>query len=59
MKKLLCTTAVICMLVSLAACGSKPQEEPAAGFKPALDTKTSCNITVAGSYDNCEALEAE
>ncbi len=59
MKKLLCTTAVICMLVSLAACGSKPQEEPAAGFKPALDTKTSCNITVAGSYDNFEALEAE
>ena len=59
MKKLLSTITVICMVVSLAACGSKPQEEPAAGFKPALDTKTSCNITVAGSYDNFEALEAE
>ena len=59
MKKLLSTITVICLVVSLAACGSKPQEEPAAGFKPALDTKTSCNITVAGSYDNFEALEAE
>ena len=60
MKKLLCTILTICMLVSLTACGSsKPQEEGAAGFKPAFDTKTSCKITVAGSYDNFEALEAE
>ena len=59
MKKLLCMITVICMLVSLAACASKPQEETAAGFNPALDTSTSCNITVAGNYDNFEALEAE
>ncbi len=58
MKKLLCTILIICMLVSLTSCNSKPQEK-AVEFKPALDTKTSCKITVAGSYDNFEALEAE
>ena len=62
MKKLFCTVLFICTLVLLTACGSKPKEEnttAAAGFKPALDTKRSCKITVAGSYDNFEALEAE
>ena len=59
MKKLLCIILVVCMLVSLMACGGKPQEETSAGFKPALDANTSCSITVAGSYDNFEALEAE
>ncbi len=58
MKKLFCIILVICALVSLPGCGSKPQEATAAGFKPALDTKTSCEITVVGSYDNFEALEA-
>ena len=28
-------------------------------FTPALDTATKCTISVAGSYDNFEALEAE
>ena len=59
MKKLLCTVLVICMLISLAACGGKKQEAAAEGFKPDLDTKTSCSIKVVGSYDNFEALEAE
>ena len=59
MKKMICIILLICTLVSLTACGSKPQEAPAAGFKPALDTGTSCSITVVGSYDNFEALEAE
>ena len=59
MKKLLCAVLVICMAVSLTACSKKPQEETTAGFRPALDTKTKCRITVAGSYDNFEALEAE
>ena len=59
MKKLLCAVLAICTLVSLTACGSKPQENTAAGFQPALDTETGCRITVAGSYDNFEALEAE
>ena len=60
MKKLLSVILIICTLVTLSACGSKPQEDQtAAGFQPALDTKTSCSITVVGSYDNFEALEAE
>ena len=59
MKKLICIILAACTAVSLAACGGKPQEETSAGFKPALDTNTSCSITVAGSYDNFEALEAE
>ncbi|MBR0130690.1 MAG: carbohydrate ABC transporter substrate-binding protein [Firmicutes bacterium] len=59
MKKLLCTIMAICMILSLAACGEKPQEAVDEGFKPALDTETSCKITVAGNYDNFEALEAE
>ncbi len=59
MKKLLSIFLVICAAVSLAACSGKPKEETAAGFKPALDTNTSCSITVVGSYDNFEALEAE
>ena len=59
MKKLLCIILVIFTLVSLTACGGKPQEETAAGFKPSLNTSTSCSITVVGSYDNFEALEAE
>lgn len=59
MKKLLCIVLAICVLGLLTACGAKPQEKAAEGFKPALDTKTNCKITVAGSYDNFEALEAE
>lgn len=59
MKKLACIILIVCTLVSLTACGGKKEEESAAGFKPVLDTETSCNITVAGSYDNFEALEAE
>ncbi|MCR5663766.1 MAG: ABC transporter substrate-binding protein [Oscillospiraceae bacterium] len=59
MKKFLCVILLISTLVSLTACGGKPQEETAAEFKPSLDTDTSCSITVVGSYDNFEALEAE
>ena len=61
MKKLFYIIFAICMIVLLTACGSKTQKEKetAAGFKPALDTKQSGKITVAGSYDNFEALEAE
>ena len=60
MKKLLCIILALCMVVSLAACsGGGTQEESSAGYEPALDTETSCSITVVGSYDNFEALEAE
>ncbi|MBQ6364961.1 MAG: carbohydrate ABC transporter substrate-binding protein [Oscillospiraceae bacterium] len=62
MKKTLCMFLAMLMVLSLAACGTEKQEAPAAvaeGFRPALDTSTSCHITVAGGYDNFEALEAE
>ena len=55
MKKLLCMVLIVCTLVLSAACGDKKKQE----FRPALDKETSCSITVAGSYDNFEALEAE
>ena len=58
MKKLFCIILITCMLVSLSACGGQTNEETAE-FKPALDVEKSCSITVAGSYDNFEALEAE
>ncbi len=58
MKKLLCAILTICMILPLTSCKQKEQEETA-GFKPALDTKQSCKITVVGNYDNFEALEAE
>ena len=59
MKKILCVILALCMVVSLTACGEKTKEKTAAEFKPALDTNTSCSITVAGSYNNFEALETE
>ena len=60
MKKLICVILTLCTLFLLTACSSKqPEESPAAGFKPSLSKDTSCKITVAGSYDNFEALEAE
>ncbi|MBR0417102.1 MAG: carbohydrate ABC transporter substrate-binding protein [Firmicutes bacterium] len=57
MKKILCIALVLCIALSMAACSKKQDDK--AGFKPALDTKTECSITIAGSYDNFEALEAE
>ncbi|MBR3640791.1 MAG: carbohydrate ABC transporter substrate-binding protein [Oscillibacter sp.] len=59
MKKLLSVVLAVCAVVSLSSCGAKPQEAPAAGFQPALDVAASCSVTVAGAYDNFEALEAE
>ena len=60
MKKTLCLLLSVLMILGLAACGSEKQEPVAEeGFKPSLDTSTSCNINVAGGYDNFEALEVE
>ena len=59
MKKLICTILVMSMVLSLTACGGKTPAEESEGFVPALDTATECSITIAGSYDNFEALEAE
>jgi multiple sugar transport system substrate-binding protein len=60
MKKTVCLLLTVLMIFGLTSCGSKPQQPVAEeGFKPALDTAASCNITVAGGYSNFEALEAE
>ena len=52
--------AILAMLITfgLAACSSGNKEAETTGFKPALDTNTSCQIVVVGSYNNFEALEA-
>ncbi|MBQ7435723.1 MAG: carbohydrate ABC transporter substrate-binding protein [Oscillospiraceae bacterium] len=60
MKKMMCMLLALLMILSLTACGQKKQEEPAEeGFRPAMDTSTSSHISIAGSYNNFEALEAE
>lgn len=69
MKKTLVRPLVLLTMLALAlglfACGDSGQkttggEENAQKdeFVPALDTETTCSITVAGSYSNFEALEA-
>ena len=60
MKKTMCMFLAVLMILGLAACGSEKQDAGAEeGFRPALDTSVSCHISVAGGYNNFEALEAE
>ena len=59
MKKLFCIILSIIMIVTFTACSGTTEDASDAGFQPLLDQETSCSITVAGSYDNFEALEAE
>ena len=69
MKKMMRMLLTVPVILSLAACGTAMQpgagtaaeQEAAAeeGFVPSLDTSAGGRITVAGSYDNFEALEAE
>ena len=60
MKKTMCMFLAVLMLLGLAACGSEKQDAGTEdGFRPALDTSVSCHISVAGGYNNFEALEAE
>ena len=48
------------MVLGLSACGSKEQETTTAGgFQPSLDTSSKSQISIAGGYDNFEALETE
>ncbi|MDO4797300.1 MAG: ABC transporter substrate-binding protein [Coriobacteriales bacterium] len=55
------------VLVALAACAASPESSGTApeqageqkSFTPSLDTNTKTSISVVGSYDNFEALEAE
>ena len=60
MKKLICMFLSLMMIPGMAACGAKKKKaEAEEGFKPSLDTSTSCHINISGGYDNFEALEAE
>lgn len=60
MKKIICIMLAALMILALTACGSEKQKETTEeGFKPALDSSAECRITVAGGYDNFEALETE
>ena len=60
MKKTMCLVLAMLMVLSLAACGSETQEATTEeGFQPSLDTSISCHISVAGGYNNFEALETE
>ncbi|MBR2524189.1 MAG: carbohydrate ABC transporter substrate-binding protein [Clostridiales bacterium] len=59
MKKIISALLTVSMLMGLAACDSEQQGNADEGFKPSLDTSAVCNISIAGGYDNFEALEAE
>ena len=60
MKKTMCVILSALMMTGLAACNSaKPEETETKVFKPSMDTSTSCHISIAGGYDNFEALETE
>jgi len=59
MKKVFSAVLAGLLAVVSMACISQVQAEAAGTFEPMLDTDTSCEITVIGSYSNFEALEAE
>ena len=60
MKKTLCILLAALMLVGLAACGAEKKESKTEeGFAPSLDKSAQSQITIAGGYDNFEALETE
>ena len=50
----------VVMLLGLTSCiTATPKESEQKEFKPALDASVTCNIKIAGGYDNFEALETE
>ena len=59
MKKMICAILAAMLAVVSMACITQAQEGSGGAFEPMLDTETSCEITVIGSYSNFEALEAE
>lgn len=60
MKKTISILLAILLILGLTACGAEKEKATnEEGFKPALDSSTKCRITVAGGYDNFEALETE
>ncbi len=61
-KKLALCAALLVLALCFTACGNKDTDKSKqnpAGFAPKLDPKTACSITVAGHYENFEALETE
>ncbi len=52
---------LLAMVLCLSACASKEtqKESGSTGFSPRLDTNTESSLTVAGHYNNFEALEEE
>ena len=59
MKRIIATALSIFTVVFMAACDAQKPVAADKEFTPSLDKETSCSITIAGSYDNFEALEAE
>ncbi len=59
MKKLFYVILVILVSVFMFACKKDDKNNDSEVFEPSLNTDTDCSITVVGSYDNFEALEAE
>ncbi len=59
MRKKPCVILAVLLVILLTAWVSRAPAESAGAFQPRLDTNTSCEITVIGSYSNFEALEAE
>ena len=58
MKKKLYSSRTVLLTVVSMACIFQVRAVSADDFQPMLDTETSCEITVVGSYSNFEALEA-
>jgi len=59
MKKIKSIVLFMGVVMLLTACGDKKTKKKEEGFSQTLDKNTECSITVTGSYDNFEALEAE
>ena len=59
MKKMTHVTIGVLSVALMASCGGTSSSGQTDTFAPSLDTNTTCSISVVGSYDNFEALEAE
>ncbi len=59
MKKTASLLLSAAMMLGMASCSPAKQKTEDKAFKPALDTSSSCDIKIAGGYDNFEALETE
>ena len=57
MRKIFFIALSLFMLLLISSCDKKKENNDI--FAPSLDKEYSCSISIAGSYDNFEALEAE